>query len=99
MRKVSKDSAPDEGVRTRRLTPELTPRPTPRLTSRLTPEDIAILVDKAIRSFKETLDSASAKYSVGDLVRLVQLRKELTGEEPGNVTDRLIDDYKETLSD
>lgn len=83
MRKVSLESAQKSGGQTRRLTPG----------------DIANLVEKAIRSFKDTLDSAGAKYSVGDLVRLVQLRKELTGEEPGNVTVRWVDECRETLSD
>ncbi len=65
---------------------------------RLTPVKIAALVDKAIRSFQDTLDNASARLSAGDLVRLVQLRKELTGVEPGNVTVRWVEECKETLS-
>ena len=58
----------------------------------LTEEEIAELVDKAIRSFQESLESAGGKVSVGDLVRLVQLRKELTDEQPGNVTVQWVDE-------
>lgn len=65
----------------------------------LTTEEIAELVDKAIRSFESALDGAGAKCSVGDLVRLLQLRKELAGDTPGNVTIRWVDECNETSSE
>ncbi|HWE52426.1 MAG TPA: hypothetical protein VG273_21700 [Bryobacteraceae bacterium] len=65
----------------------------------LTPDGIARLVDKAIRSFEDTLDSTGGKCSVGDLVRLLQLRKELAGDTPGNVTVRWVDECNETSND
>ena len=66
---------------------------------RLTSEEIAQLVDKAIRNFESALDGASGKCSVGDLVRLLQLRKELDGDMPGNVTVRWVEECKETSSE
>jgi hypothetical protein len=65
----------------------------------LTPGEIAKLVDKAIRSFESALDGAGGKCSVSDLVRLLQLRKELAGDTPGNVTVRWVDECNETLSE
>jgi hypothetical protein len=66
---------------------------------RLKPEDIGRLVDRAIVSFRDTLDSAVTKLSVGDFVRLIQLRKEMVDEEPGNVTVRWVDECQTTLND
>jgi hypothetical protein len=66
---------------------------------KLKPEDIGRLVDQAIASFRETLESAVTKLSVGDFVRLIQLRKEISGEEPGNVTVRWVDECQTTLND
>lgn len=66
---------------------------------RLTPVRIRRLVDKAIATFGDTLDTTGGKCSVGDLVRLLQLRKELKVEEPRNVTVRWIEACKETLNE
>jgi hypothetical protein len=66
---------------------------------RLSTEDIVSLVDKAIWGLHDMLDNASAKFSAGDLVRLVQLRKELSDEQPGSVTVRWVDECKETSSE
>jgi hypothetical protein len=65
----------------------------------LTQEEIAELVDKAIRSFESALEGAGGKCSVSDLVRLLQLRKELAGDTPGNVTVRWVDECNETSSE
>jgi len=66
---------------------------------RLTSGDIATLVDKAIRCFESTIDGAGGKCSVGDLVRLLQLRKELAGDTPGNVTVRWVEECDETSTE
>ena len=66
-----------------------------RRSRRLTGEDIAKLVDRAIGSFRDMLDSASGKFSAGDLVRLVQLRKELSGEAPGTLTVGWVDECRD----
>ena len=66
---------------------------------RLTSEDIATLVDKAIRCFESTIDGAAGKCSVGDLVRLLQLRKEMAGDTPGNVTVRWVEECEETSTE
>lgn len=65
---------------------------------RLTSDEIATLVDKAIRSFEGTID-AGGKCSVGDLVRLLQLRKEMNGDTTGNVTVRWVEECEETSSE
>ncbi len=65
----------------------------------LTAQEIATLVDKAIRSFESTLDGAGGKCSVSDLVRLLQLRKEMAADTPGNVTVRWVDECNETSSE
>jgi hypothetical protein len=80
------DEAEDSGNTDRKVRP-------------LTPEEIAELVDKAIRSFESALDGAGGKCSVSDLVRLLQLRKELAGDTPGNVTVRWVDECNETSSE
>ena len=66
---------------------------------RLTSDEIATLVDKAIRSFEATLDGAGGKCSVGDLVRLLQLRKEMGGDTTGNVTVRWVEECEKTSSE
>jgi len=70
-----------------------------RRVRKLKPEDIERLVDQAIGSFEETLDNAVTKLSAGDFVRLIQLRKEISGDAPGNVTVRWVDECQTTLND
>ncbi len=42
-------------------------------------------VDKAIERFEEKLEKEEVKVSVGDYIRLVQLREEMKAEEPKEV--------------
>jgi hypothetical protein len=66
---------------------------------KLSTEEIAHLVDKAIRAFEGTINGAGGKCSVGDLVRLLQLRKEMAGDTPGNVTVRWVNECEETQTE
>ena len=66
---------------------------------RLTSDEIAMLVDKAIRNFESTIDGAGGKCSVGDLVRLLQLRKEMGGDTTGNITVRWVEECEKTSSE
>jgi hypothetical protein len=43
------------------------------------------VVDKVIERFEKKLDSEEVKVSVGDYIRLVQLREEMKEEEPKEV--------------
>jgi hypothetical protein len=55
--------------------------------------DLLATIDVAIKAMQETLkDKNSAKGSISDLVRLLQLRKELEGERPRRVSARWIDE-------
>ena len=54
-------------------------------------ESLAEAVDAAIRSIKDDLGSDKLKPSISDLVRLIQLRKELMTERVRDVTVRWID--------
>jgi hypothetical protein len=65
----------------------------------LTSDEIATLVDRAIRSFESTIDEGGGKCSVGDLVRLLQLRKEMGGDTTGNVTVRWVEECEKTSSE
>jgi hypothetical protein len=70
-----------------------------------TPEDLATerllaAVESAIGAIQERLDNFAAdgqdaKWSVSDLVRLVQLRDQLQGERPRTIFARWIDDTRE----
>lgn len=54
-----------------------------RAVVRKPPELIA--VDKMIKGFKKKLDKADPKMSVGDFIRLVQLRGELGEDAPREI--------------
>jgi len=58
-------------------------------------EDLSLLsaIDSAILAMKKTLtDKGIEKGSLSDLIRLLQLRKELDGERPRHVSARWIDE-------
>ena len=43
------------------------------------------LVKKAIKSFEKKLDSEEVKATVGDFIRLLQLQREMDGDEPREI--------------
>ncbi len=55
-------------------------------------------LDKAIRRIQERLEDDDTKGSVADLVRIVQLRNELTETLPKQVTVRWIDECQAPTS-
>jgi len=54
-------------------------------------EGVARAIDYAIEKIQEQLESDQQKLSVSDLVRLIQLRNELAGNYPMDVTARWVD--------
>lgn len=50
------------------------------------------LVDKAIQNIESKLDTDEVKGSYGDLIRLLQIRKELEAEEPRDVQVKWVED-------
>lgn len=50
------------------------------------------LVDKAIQNIESKLDTDEVKGSYGDLIRLLQIRKELETAEPKAVEVKWVDD-------
>ena len=60
-------------------TPRRKPKPKPRAFRR------AEAVDKAIVAFEKKLDK-EANVTVGEYIRLVQLQKEIDGDEPKDVS-------------
>ena len=70
------------------------PLPTPE---DLATEKLAAAVESAIAGIQERLanlaaDSQDAKLSMSDLVKLLELRKQLQGERPRTISVRWIDD-------
>jgi len=61
--------------------------------------ELAKTVDEAIKSMQSKLANGETK-GVADLIRLLQLRKELaeTNKQPSRVTVRWIDEWQKTLS-
>jgi hypothetical protein len=55
------------------------------------PEGVARAIDYAIEKIQEQLESDQQKLSIADLVRLIQLRNELAGELPVDITARWVD--------
>jgi hypothetical protein len=55
------------------------------------PEGVTRAIDNAIGKIQAQLESDEVKASVGDLVRLIQLRNELADEHPVDITARWID--------
>jgi hypothetical protein len=47
--------------------------------------DKAALIEKAIQSMEEKLDSNEMKATIGDFIRLLQLQKEIEGERPQEI--------------
>lgn len=63
------------------------------------PKDLADVVESAIAKIQAELGKARVKASVADLVRLLQLRKELSDTQPKTVTVRWIEEWNETSND
>lgn len=61
------------------------------LTKAIDEEAITETIDKAIGKIQAQLETNQLKPSVTDLVRLIQLRNELAGERPMDITARWID--------
>lgn len=57
------------------------------------------VLDRAIKNILEQADSGDVKGSYSDLVRLVQLRKEMGGSESGQVTVRWVDECQTPASE
>ena len=53
---------------------------------------MAMAIDQAIGKIQAQLNSDQLRASVTDLVRLIQLRNELAGEHPVDITARWVDD-------
>lgn len=53
-------------------------------------------MESAIRIIQAELKKGGGKGAVSDLVRLLQLRKELEGERPRKVSARWIDEWEST---
>ncbi|HYA18462.1 MAG TPA: hypothetical protein VEF06_13405 [Bryobacteraceae bacterium] len=56
------------------------------------PVDVAELVDGAIREFKKKLDAGELKGTLGDLIRLMQLRKEVEVKPRGVIRAMWVDE-------
>jgi hypothetical protein len=54
---------------------------------------VASAIDDAIDNIREKLTSEDLRASVSDLVRLIQLRKELTDDAPRQVTVRWVEEW------
>jgi hypothetical protein len=59
------------------------------------PDGMARTIDQAIGKIQAQLNSDQLKPSVTDLVRLIQLRNELAGEHPVDITARWVDECEE----
>jgi hypothetical protein len=57
--------------------------------------DVTEAIDRAIESIQEKLATEDLKPSVTDLVRLLQLRRDLSEEQPKQVTVRWIEGCSE----
>jgi hypothetical protein len=55
---------------------------------------LATAIDDAIENIREKLTTDDLRASISDLVRLIQLRKELNDEAPKQVTVRWIEEWK-----
>ncbi len=64
---------------------------TSALTRTLDAEGVTKTIDNAIGKIQAQLESDQLKPSVTDLVRLIQLRNELAGDHPVDITARWID--------
>lgn len=59
----------------------------------LTPEGVAGAIDHAIDNIRQKLTTDDLRGSISDLVRLIQLRKELIDEGPKQVTVRWVEEW------
>ncbi len=50
------------------------------------------ILNKAIQNIEQQMENGELKGSMGDLVRLLQLRNEVAGSQPQQVTVRWIDE-------
>ena len=55
---------------------------------------LANAIDDAIENIRGKLTTDDLRASISDLVRLIQLRKELTDDSPKQVTVRWIEEWK-----
>lgn len=55
------------------------------------PVDVAELVDEAIREFRKKLDAGELKGTLGDFIRLMQLRKEVAVRPRGVIRAMWVD--------
>lgn len=60
------------------------------------PADAMAAIDKIIERVQESLFREDVKPSVADLMRLLELRRELAQLQPGPVTVRWIDECQQT---
>jgi len=67
-------------------------KPPATLTRRGTESE---LLDQAIEKIKKDLNEGKVKGSVGDLIRLLQLRKELEEEEPREIKVSWVEPHEE----
>jgi hypothetical protein len=60
------------------------------------PEDELVEIDKIMQGLQESLAEAGAKPTVADLIRLLELRRELARSQSSRVTVRWIDECQPT---
>lgn len=60
------------------------------------PKEEGAAVEEALETVWQKLGGESSKPSVADLIRLLQLRKELNADKPGNITVRWVEDCDQT---
>jgi hypothetical protein len=70
----------------------------PEIDSKAPDEGLARTLDEVIGMLQEKLVNEELKCSLGDLLRLLNVRKELTGAQPQTVTVRWVEECKETPS-
>ena len=57
----------------------------------LEPIDKAALVNKLLHSIEQRLEKDELKATLGDLIRLLQLQRELEDEQPGEIEVRWVE--------
>jgi hypothetical protein len=59
----------------------------------------AEIVEQILEQVEQKISEGEVKATLSDYIRLVQLQKELEGEEPGEITVRWVDPKDETEED
>jgi hypothetical protein len=59
---------------------------------------VADAIDKAIDSIRAKLTTDELRASISDLVRLIQLRKEMSDDAPKHVTVRWVEEWNQSTS-